>query len=208
MIQTPKPCEIETVRDTMTLLSKSWPMVSEEEVALQDGAFYARRFILSSCMNWNDVMFLRQDGNKSAAWRKAIRTNMRIHPTSWKLELASEKDTWEKSQIDGTSLEETKDADPKTNYVLVRLKKGDLVSFASPEGKRDALNMIYCALMYLIDEPPLGNLLVEQKTQEFEGMINSVRQFLSLGASDSPLPPVPALPPTLKFITPLPTGPA
>jgi hypothetical protein len=183
-------------------------MSSEEEVALQDGAFYARRFILSSCMNWTDVMFLRQDGNKSAAWRKATRTNMRIHPTSWKLELASEKDTWEKSQIEGVSLEETKDADPKTNYVLVRLEKGDFVSFSSPEGKRDALNTIYCALMYLIDEPPNGNSLVEQKTKEFEGMISSVREFLSLGASDAPLPPVPALPPNLNFVTPLPTAPA
>jgi hypothetical protein len=183
-------------------------MGTEEEVPLQDGAFYARRFILSSCMNWNEVLFLRQDGNKSAAWKKAHRTSTRIHPTSWKLELSSEKDTWEKSQIDGASLEETKDAEPKTHYVLIRLKKGDLLSFASPEGKRDVVNLIYCALLYLIDEPPLGNPLVEQKTKEFDAMINSVRQFLQDGANDPPLPPVPAPPPNLKFVTPLPANPA
>jgi hypothetical protein len=182
-------------------------MAADEEVHLQDGAFYARRFILSFCMNWNEVLFLRQDGNKSAAWRKAHRTSTRIHPTSWKLELSSEKDTWEKSQIEGASVEETKDADPKTHYVLIRLKKGDFLSFSSPDGKRDIVNLIYCALMYLIDEPPLRHPLIEQKTKEFDGMISGVKQFLQLGAADTPLPPVPAPPPHLKFVTPLPTTP-
>jgi hypothetical protein len=181
-------------------------MAADEEVPLQDGAFYARRFILSSCMNWNDVLFLRQEGSKSAPWRKAIRTSARIHPTSWKLELSSEKDTWEKSQIDGASLEETKDSDQKTHYVLVRLKKGDPISFASPEGKRDVVNLIYCALMYLIDERP-QHPLVEQKIKEFEGMIAGVKDFLLLGANDPPLPPVPAPPPNLKFVTALPGSP-
>jgi hypothetical protein len=104
----------EVLRRQLNPRPKSFQM-SEEEIHLQDGGFYARRFIFSSCMNWNEVLFLRQDGNKSAAWRKGIRTRTRIHPTSWKLELSSEKDTYEKSQIESASLEETKDVDPKTH---------------------------------------------------------------------------------------------
>jgi hypothetical protein len=176
------------------------------DVPLQDGAFYARRFILSSCMNWNDFLFLRSDGSKVSSWRKAQRTQGRIHPQSWKLEFSNSKDAWEKSQVQSVTLEETKDAENKTYYVQINFKKGDCVALSSASGKRDIVSQFYCALMYLLDTPP-NHPLVTQKTQEFQVIVTSAKQFLAQGPIETALPPVPPLPPNLDFVTPLPVNP-
>jgi hypothetical protein len=171
------------------------------DVPLQDGAFYARRYILSSCMNWNDCLLLRSEGSKPSAWKKGKIDEVRIHPSSWKLEFKNDKDSWEKSQIVSLTVEETKDPGEKICYIVITLEKNQFLSIS---GKREFVNMFHCGLLLFLERPEVVDLpLMQAKTAEFEHMVANLRKFLANSSVDAVPPPIPPLPANLDFVDPI-----
>lgn len=174
-----------------------------EQVPLQSGAFYTRHFILSACMNYTDCDYIITDAAHAGNWKKSHPSRIRINPKSWNLELMYHKDSWERSQIKSVTIEETKDNENKVQYLQINV--GSEQIWVS--GRREMINMFYCGIMYLLEEPVANHPLVLNKTQEFQGMVVNARQFLNAGAFDAPPPSIPPPPTTMKFATPLPEAP-
>jgi hypothetical protein len=169
------------------------------DVALENGAFYARRYILSACMNWNDCIYVRTEGSKPIAWKKGKVGEVRINPTSWKLELKNVKDSWEKSQILSVSAEEIKDASEKTSYILVGLEKNQFLSIS---GKREFVSLFYCGLLFLLEKPEaMDHPLMQAKTEVFQQMATDAQKFLAHMNSDTVAPPIPELPENLRSVS-------
>ena len=174
-----------------------------EQVPLQSGPFYTRHFILSACMNWTDCSFIVTDASRTGNWKKNQQSRIRINPKSWNLEIMHHKESWEKSQIKSVVIDETKDSENKVQYLQVNV--GTEQVWVS--GHREMINMFYCGIMYLLEEPLTNHPLVLNKAQEFQGMVVNARQFLNSGVFDTPPPAVPPPPQSLRFTTPLPEDP-
>jgi hypothetical protein len=167
----------------------------------ENGTYYAKRYIFSACLTWTDLLFLRSDGAKAVAWKKAQKAQVRIHPQTWKLEISEPAEQWDKSQITSVVEAETKDAGDKTYYILITFSKGDPLSIAPPSGitpdpKKDFLGQFYCGLTMLMDHPLEGHKYLELKAKEFQQMMNTARDFIAAMPTDTTRPPIPPLPPS------------
>lgn len=188
-------------------------MAQKTESVLLSSDFYVQRYILSSCMNWNDCIYLRADGSKSSSWKKAQQSKIRIDSGSWQIELGSPntKDKnlkWEKSQISNLALEETKDSENNVLYVQITFGKNDILAISS---HRDFVTLFYLGVIFFADkenekENVMQNQLIVDKKKEFDSMILSLKQYLN-ESTNEPIPPVPPLPQNMNFVDPLPKNP-
>lgn len=162
------------------------------EVKLQTGAFYARRYFLSACMNWNDCSYIKTDPTKANNWKKSVAGKIRIHPQSWNIELSGQKPI-EKSEISAFRRGELKDGETRIPYIAI-ICKGENLALT---GMAQFLELFECGLNYLFEKDP-GNDAVRQKTEEFEEMAKQAVTFLE-GVGTEKFPEVPAPPPDLNF---------
>lgn len=188
-------------------------MAQKPESLLFNSDFYVRRYILSSCMNWNDCIYLRSDGSKSSSWKKAQQSKIRIDSGSWQIELGSTGGKginlkWEKSHITNLTLEETKDSENNILYVQITFGKNDILAISS---HRDFVTLFYLGVIFFADkenekENVMQNQLIIDKKKEFDAMISSMKQFLN-ESTNEPIPPVPPLPQNMNFVDPPPKNP-
>lgn len=187
-------------------------MAQKPESLLFNSDFYVRRYILSSCMNWNDCIYLRADGSKSSSWKKAQQSKIRIDSGSWQIELGSNSGKanlkWGKSQITNLSLEETKDSENNILYVQITFGKNDVLAVSS---HRDFVTLFYLGVIFFSDkanekENIMQNQLIIDKKKEFDSMISNMKLFLN-ESTNEPIPPVPPLPQNMNFVDPPPKNP-
>lgn len=152
---------------------------------LQDSSFFTRRYILSACMNWNDCSFIRSDGSKISNWKKEKKSKIRMEPQTWKIEISNvsggkggKDDADSKTDIASVTLEEVKDTDKPFQFISIKYAKGDVLCVT---GNADFVNLFYCGLMYHLEKVDEieNNQFVVSKKQEFDAMLESVKNFLS-----------------------------
>ena len=181
-----------------------------EQTQFQEADFYTRRYILSSCMSWNDVNYLlRNDGTQKNSWKRAATGRIRLLPNEKMVEIDAAN--YKRTVLDAVIKEA--DDERKTPYILITCPKNESITgpnakteFLSVTSRKEFLNLFYSAIKYVLEQPN-DQEFIQSKNEEFVAMINNAKTFLV--ETDSELPPkIPPLPPNLNFASELPKNPS
>lgn len=152
--------------------------------SFQDPQFYAKRYIISQAMSWNEVAFLK-DGTKANKWKNAIQTKIRISPENSKnIEIQGDQIYRGITEIK----EETANDDTKTKYLALHFQK-DCIAVAC---RQDILDLLYTAICSVLDLP-VEKSIFSEKTEQMKNMINDTKHFLddNVEQESPPIPPAP-----------------
>ena len=170
-------------------------MTSKSDVEFQPPDFYLRRYIISKCMTYSDVQFIK-DGSKASNWKKPESTQIRISPENVKnIEL---KLGLHYQGLEGVSRETAQD-DAKTPYLVLTFSKDSIAISDRPE----FLDTFEAACLYIL-EKDLDRIpsLLGDKVEQFKNMIEKTKSFLTIPAGQpTTVPPVPKAPPAINFDT-------
>lgn len=180
------------------------------EVKLHNGVHYARRYILSACMNWNECRFVQAEAGKANAWKKPKRGSIRIDSRSWNVEIGVNvnegvvmEHRLERNALETAELKEVKDPEKEEPLLCIQFntRKNEYISIT---GEKSFIELFKCGVGYLLNIEDqekcaeLDNKEIAQKTiAEFDEMVEKMHAFLDGGSDQAP--PVPALPPNMKF---------
>lgn len=180
------------------------------EVKLQDGVDYARRFILSACMNWNECRCIQAEATKANAWKKAKKSNIRIDSRSWHVEIGVPvndgvliEHTLEKHVLETAELKEVKDSDKDEPFLCIQMnvRKNEYITVT---GERSFIELFKCGLEYHLNLDNKekcaeidNNEVAQKKIAEFNEMVEKIHTFLD--GSNAQAPPIPPLPPNMDF---------
>lgn len=176
------------------------------ELQLQNGVGYARRYILSACMNGSECKIIQAEASKLNAWKKAKTLRVRIDPKSWNVEIGLDT-ILEKNVFATAELKEVKDPDKEEPFLCIQMnqRRNEYISFT---GDRSFIEIFKCGLGYLPhfqgsadDQEKLSeidnNEFAQKKKAEFDVMVEKIKAFL--GDAESHAPEVPPPPPNLNF---------
>lgn len=169
-------------------------MSQKGDIEFQDPSFYLRRYIISKCMTYNDVQFIR-DASKAGNWKKAETTQIRI--SSENVKNIEVKPDLHYQGLQSVSRETAQD-EANTQYLVLTFSED--VSIAISD-RKDFLDMFEAACLYIL-EKDLNRIpsLIEEKAEQIETLINKMKSFLTVPEGQlTKAPPVPKAPPKIDF---------
>lgn len=169
-------------------------MSTKTDIEFQEPSFYLRRYIISKCMAYNDVQFIK-DVSKAGNWKKAETTQIRISPENVKnIEV---KPDLHYQGLQSVSRESAQD-EANTSYLVLTFSKDLSIAISD---RKEFIDMFEAACLFIL-EKDLNRIpsLVGDKADQFESMINKTKAFLAVpDGQPTKVPPVPKAPPMIDF---------